>query len=220
MVALNLFKIFIIVIVFRKKRTKYKYTLSKRRNMQNLFKKTLINLFLILNIFTYFIYSSNADTFVYSGGCFWCTEADTEKLDGVSDVISGFTAGTTKDPKYIPGQWGDHREAALVLYDPKKITFKELVTHVFKTIDYEDNNGQFCDRGRSYTPAIYYKNDEEKKIILSLAPKSSIVPVEKESRFYPVREEHQNYYKKQTYKYEYYRFMCRRDSRLEQLNNY
>ena len=187
--------------------------------MQNLFKKTLINLFLILNIFTYFIYSSNADTFVYSGGCFWCTEADTEKLNGVSDVISGFTAGTTKDPKYIPGQWGDHREAALVLYDPNKITFKELVTHVFKTIDYEDNNGQFCDRGRSYTPAIYYKNDEEKKIILSLAPKSSIVPVEKESRFYPVREEHQNYYKKQTYKYDYYRFMCRRDSRLEQLND-
>ena len=77
----------------------------------------------------------------------------------------------------------------------------------------------FVTGGRSYTPAIYYKNDEEKKIILSLAPKSSIVPVEEESRFYPVREEHQNYYKKQTYKYEYYRFMCRRDSRLEQLNN-
>ena len=187
--------------------------------MKILLKKIIINLFLIVNIFTYFIYSSIADTFVYSGGCFWCTEADTEKLDGVSDVISGFTAGTTKDPKYIPGKWGDHREAALVLYDPKKISFKELVNHVFKTIDYEDNNGQFCDRGRSYTPAIYYKNDKEKKIILSLAPKSSIVPVEKESKFYPVREEHQNYYKKQTYKYEYYRFMCRRDSRLEQLNN-
>ncbi len=188
--------------------------------MQNSFKKILLNLFLILNIFTYFNYASNSDTFVYSGGCFWCTEADTEKLDGVSDVISGFTAGTTKDPKYIPGQWGDHREAALVIYDPKKITFKELVTHVFKTIDYEDNDGQFCDRGRSYTPAIYYKNDMEKKIILSLAPKSSIVPVEKETKFYPVREEHQNYYRKQTYKYEYYRFMCRRDSRLEQLNKY
>ena len=188
--------------------------------MQNSTKKILLNLFLILSIFTYFNYSSNADTFVYSGGCFWCTEADTEKLDGVSDVISGFTAGTTKYPKYIPGQWGDHREAALVIYDPKIITFKELVTHVFKTIDYEDNNGQFCDRGRSYTPAIYYKNDVDKKIILSIAPKSSIVPVEKESRFYPVREEHQNYYKKQTYKYEYYRFMCRRDSRLEQLNNF
>ena len=144
------------------------------------------------------------ETALIGGGCFWCTEADTEKLEGVSDVISGFTAGTTKDPKYIPGKWGDHREAALVIYDPKKITFKELVTHVFKTIDYEDGDGRFCDRGRSYTPAIYYKNDDQKKIILSLAPKSSIVPIEKESKFYPVREEHQDYYKKPTYKYEYY----------------
>ena len=187
--------------------------------MRNTFKKLLVNSFVTLITFTYFTYLSKADTFVYSGGCFWCTEADTEKLDGVSDVISGFTAGTTKDPKYIPGQWGDHREAAQVIYDPKKITFKELVTHVFKTIDYEDADGQFCDRGRSYAPAIYYKNDDQKKIILSLAPKTSIVPVEKESKFYPVREEHQNYYKKQSYKYEYYRFMCRRDKRLEQLNN-
>ncbi len=187
--------------------------------MRNPFKKLLVNSFVTIITFTNFTYLSKADTFVYSGGCFWCTEADTEKLDGVSDVISGFTAGTTKDPKYIPGKWGDHREAAQVIYDPKKITFKELVTHVFKTIDYEDADGQFCDRGRSYTPAIYYKNDDQKKIILSLAPKTSIVPVEKERKFYPVREEHQNYYKKQSYKYEYYRFMCRRDKRLEQLNN-
>ena len=187
--------------------------------MLKFFKKLLINSCVTLISFNYFTYLCKSDTFVYSGGCFWCTEADTEKLDGVSDVISGFTAGTTKDPKYIPGHWGDHREAALVIYDPKKITFKELVTHVFKTIDYEDANGQFCDRGRSYTPAIYYKNDDQKKIILSLTPKTSVVPVEKESKFYPVREEHQNYYKKQSYKYEYYRFMCRRDKRLEQLNN-
>ena len=67
-------------------------------------------------------------------------------MKGVNEVISGFTAGTTKDPKYIPGQWGDHREAALVKYNPKIISFKELVVHVFKTIDYEDNNGQFCER--------------------------------------------------------------------------
>ena len=193
--------------------------IQKKIKMQKSFKILLINSIVTFITFTYFTYISKADTFVYSGGCFWCTEADTEKLNGVSDVISGFTAGTTKDPKYIPGQWGDHREAALVIYDPKKITFKELVTHVFKTIDYEDADGQFCDRGRSYTPAIYYKNDDQKKIILSLAPKTSIVPVEKESKFYPVREEHQNYYKKQSYKYEYYRFMCRRDKRLEQLNN-
>ena len=69
--------------------------------MRNLFKKLLVNSFVTLITFTYFTYLSKADTFVYSGGCFWCTEADTEKLDGVSDVISGFTAGTTNDPKYI-----------------------------------------------------------------------------------------------------------------------
>ena len=115
-------------------------------------------------------------------------------------------------------QTGYGREAALVEYDPKIISFEDLIVHVFKTIDYEDDEGQFCDRGRSYSPAIYYKNKEEKKIILSLAPKSSIVPIEKETEFYPVRLEHQDYYKKNTYKYEYYRFMCGRDKRLEELN--
>ena len=98
-------------------------------------KKILTNVFFFLNLLIFSNFSSYAETFVYSGGCFWCTEADTEKLEGVSEVISGFTAGTTKNPKYIPGQWGDHREAALVKYDPKIISFKELVNHVFKTID-------------------------------------------------------------------------------------
>ena len=77
-----------------------------------------------LNLLIFSNFSSFADTFYYSGGCFWCTEADAEKLNGVKDVISGFTAGTTKNPKYIPGQWGDHREAALVEYNPKIISFK------------------------------------------------------------------------------------------------
>ena len=175
-----------------------------------------------LSVFYFITFNANftlAESFVYSGGCFWCTEADMEKLEGVTEVISGFTAGTSKDPKYIPGKWGDHREAAKVIYNSKIVTFENLVKHVFKTIDFEDNDGQFCDRGRSYTPAIYYKNNKEKNIILKLAPKTSVVPVEIETRFYPVRLEHQDYYKKQSYKYEYYRFLCRRDQRLEILNN-
>ena len=182
-------------------------------------KKLFIHFMTIFNIIILFPSTSSADNFVYSGGCFWCTEADTEKLNGVSEVISGFTGGTSKNPKYMPGKWGDHREAALVTYDPSIISFKKLIIHIFKTIDYEDNDGQFCDRGRSYSPAIYYKTIEQKKIILSLAPKTSIVPVELESMFFPVRLEHQDYYKKQSYKYEYYRFLCRRDKRLEVLNN-
>ena len=128
-------------------------------------KKLIVQIFTFLNLILFINFSSLADTFVYSGGCFWCTEADMEKLEGVSEVVSGFTAGTTKNPKYIQGQWGDNREAALVTYDPQKINFKDLVIHVYKTIDYEDNEGQFCDRGRSYTPAIYYKTNYHSKSI-------------------------------------------------------
>jgi peptide-methionine (S)-S-oxide reductase len=182
-------------------------------------KKLLLKIIVITQLIIFFPLASFGDTFIYSGGCFWCTEADTEKLSGVTEVISGFTGGSTPNPKYMPGKSGDHREAALVIYDPKIISFEDLVTHVYKTIDYEDNDGQFCDRGKSYSPAIYYKNTEEKKIALSLAPKSSIVPIEPEGKFYPVRNEHQGYAKKQNYKYEYYRFVCGRDKRIKLLNN-
>ena len=159
----------------------------------------------------------SADTFVYSGGCFWCSEADSEKLAGVSEVISGFTGGTTPDPVYRPGQWGDHREAAQIIYDPALISFADLVRHVYATIDYEDNDGQFCDRGRSYAPALYYKTQEQAEIAASLAPALSIVPIEPETEFFPVRTEHQDYYKKNPLRYKFYRSRCGRDRRIEEL---
>ena len=163
--------------------------------------------------------AADTATFVYSGECFWCTEADTEKLDGVVEVISGFTAGTTENPRYYPGEWGDHREAAQVIYDPAVISYPDLVRHVFATIDYEDGSGQFCDRGHSYSPAIYYKTEEERAIAASLAPGSSVVPIEEESRFYPVREAHQDYYKKNSFRYNIYRLGCGRDSRIDELGS-
>ena len=91
--------------------------------------------------------------------------------------------------------------------------------HVYASIDYEDGEGQFCDRGRSYSPAIYYKTEKEKMIAKRLAPDTSIVPIEPASAFYPVRDEHQDYYKKQPIRYKYYRFRCGRDSRIEALKN-
>jgi peptide-methionine (S)-S-oxide reductase len=145
---------------------------------------------------------ASADTFVYSG---------------VSEVISGFTGGTTPDPVYRPGQWGDHREAAQVIYDPALISFADLVRHVYATIDYEDNDGQFCDRGRSYAPALYYKTQEQAEIAASLAPASSIVPIEPETEFFPVRTEHQDYYRKNPLRYKFYRSRCGRDRRIEEL---
>ena len=157
-------------------------------------------------------------TFVYSGGCFWCTEADTEKLDGVSEVISGFTGGTSQNPRYYPNAYGDHREAAQVFYDPDVVSFEDLVRHVYRTVDYEDNKGQFCDRGKSYSPAIYFKSEDEKAIAKRLAPASSVVPIEPEQQFFPVRDQHQNFYKKHSGKYKFYRFRCGRDQRLKKLN--
>jgi peptide-methionine (S)-S-oxide reductase len=159
------------------------------------------------------------ETFVYSGGCFWCTEADSEKLRGVVDTISGFTAGTTPEPKYFFGKWGDHREAAQVIYKPDVISFEDLVRHVYATVDYEDNEGQFCDRGHSYSPAIYVKNEEQAEIAKKLAPPTSVVPIEMETTFYPVREGQQDYYKKRKVKYKAYRFGCGRDRRLSKLND-
>ncbi len=157
-------------------------------------------------------------TFVYSGGCFWCTEADSEKLEGVSEVVSGFTGGTTPSPRYYHNAYGDHREAAQVFYDPAIISFEDLVRHVYKTIDYEDAEGLFCDRGRAYAPAIYYKTAEEKAIAMRLAPPSSIVPIEPETQFFPVRDAHQDFYKKRSGKYKFYRFRCGRDQRIKALN--
>ena len=156
-------------------------------------------------------------SFIYSGGCFWCTEADSEKLDGVVEVISGFTGGTTPNPQYYSGKWGDHREAAKVIYDPEVISFEDLVKHVYRTVDYEDDGGQFCDRGHSYSPAIYVKTADEAALAKALAPATSVVPIEQESAFYPVREEHQDFYKKRSVKYKFYRFNCGRDRRLSRL---
>ena len=90
-------------------------------------KKIFYLLIKIKIIFFLSIFQSKSDTFYYSGGCFWCTEQDFEEFRGVKEVVSGFTGGTTPNPKYYPNQWGDHREAAKVIYDPTEVSFTELV---------------------------------------------------------------------------------------------
>ncbi|MGU9961880.1 MAG: peptide-methionine (S)-S-oxide reductase [Candidatus Puniceispirillales bacterium WSBS_2018_MAG_OTU23] len=162
--------------------------------------------------------AQTTNTFVYSGGCFWCTEADFEKLPGVSEVISGYTGGSGPTIEYYPNLIGNHREAAQVFYDPDVISFEELVREVYKTIDYEDADGQFCDRGHAYTAAIYVKNDTEAAIAKRLAPATSIVPIEPERRYYPVRAAQQNFYKRNAPRYKAVRKACGRDQRLKKLN--
>ena len=100
---------------------------------------------------------------------------------------------------------------------PALISFADLVRHVFATIDYEDSDGQFCDREQSYAPALYYKTQEQADMAARLAPASSVVPIDPETEFFPVRTEHQDYYRKNPLRYKFYRSRCGRDRRIEEL---
>lgn len=175
---------------------------------------------------------------VVAGGCFWCVEADFEKVDGVTDVVSGFAGGTTPNPTYkqvVQGGTG-HLEAAKITYDSDKISYAQLLGLFFRSIDPTDAGGQFCDRGQSYSTAVFVTNAAEKlaaeaaKAEAQVALGQKIVtPIRDASVFYPVEEYHQDYYKKseivltrrgpksKANAYAFYRKACGRDARVRAL---
>lgn len=167
-------------------------------------------------------------TAIFSGGCFWCTESDFEKKQGIINAVSGFTNGHVENPSYKQVTYGDtgHIEAVLVTYDPTIISYAELVDFFWYTIDPTDARGQFCDKGDSYLSAIYYQNDKEKQIIENSLSKLNenkpfadaiVTKLYERSAFYPAEDYHQDYYKKNPIRYNLYRNGCRRDNRLQQL---
>ena len=169
----------------------------------------------------------HADKAVLAGGCFWCMESDFEKLEGVTDVVSGFTGGTIKNPTYTGNHQG-HYEAVEVTYDPKIVSYKKLLDYYWVNIDPFDARGQFCDKGPSYLSAIFVANEEERKLaessrqsVVSQFPdKKVITPILKASTFYPIKGKesyHQDYYKNNSARYKYYRWRCGRDQRLKDI---
>ncbi len=165
-----------------------------------------------------------ADKAILAGGCFWCMEADFEKLDGVNDVVSGFTGGTVQDPTYN-GNHAGHYEAVEITYDPNKLSYQQLLDHFWVNIDPFDDRGQFCDKGHSYLAAIFVANQAERKIaeeskqdVVAMFPDQTVVtPILKISTFYPIKGEesyHQDFYKKSPIRYNAYRWNCGRDARL------
>ena len=189
-----------------------------------------MNLKLLVVLFACLLsYFSNvyADKAVFAGGCFWCMESDFEKLNGVTDVISGFTGGSVKNPTYN-GNHDGHYEAVEVTYAPSKVTYKELLDYYWLHIDPFDARGQFCDKGHSYLSAIFVANDKEKKLanesrqkVVKLFPHQEVItPILKASTFYPIKGKesyHQDYYKNNPIRYKFYRLSCGRDSRLEDI---
>ena len=158
----------------------------------------------------------------FAGGCFWCTEADFEKIDGVGDVISGFMGGREADPSYEDVAYGrtTHRETVKVPYDDSKVSYQQLLSAFWRMHDPTDGTGSFVDRGRHYSSAIYVTDAEQKRLaegaIAALTEagkfdKPIATEVADAGPFYPAEDYHQDYYKKAGYKYTYYRFRSGRD---------
>jgi peptide-methionine (S)-S-oxide reductase len=188
-------------------------------------KSTLILLLLVIALSHASIVA--ADKAILAGGCFWCMEADFEKLEGVTDVISGFTGGTVKNPTYNGNHEG-HYEAVEITYDAKKVSYEELLEYYWVNIDPFDATGQFCDKGSSYLSAIFVANETERKlaeeskrkVIEKFPGKEVVTPILNASTFYPIKGNesyHQDYYKKNPIRYKVYRWNCGRDSRLKEI---
>lgn len=165
-------------------------------------------------------------TAVFAGGCFWCTESDFEKLDGVSEAISGYTGGELANPSYAQVSAGGtgHVEAVKVVYDPTRISYDNLLTWFWRHVDPTDPGGQFVDRGSQYRSVIFYQSDQQKE--LAQASKTRLAesghfdkPIVTEilplKIFYPAEDGHQDYYKKHAIKYKFYRFNSGRDQFLK-----
>ena len=187
-------------------------------------KKNNLVLILVAGLLSY-IPHAFADKAIFAGGCFWCMESDFEKLNGVSDVISGFTGGTIKNPTYR-GNHDGHYEAVEVTYDPSKVSYKQLLDYYWVNVDPFDARGQFCDKGPSYLSAIFVANEKEKKLadasreaVVKQFPNNKVItPILNTSVFYPIKGDeshHQNYYKNNPTRYKYYRWSCGRDKRLK-----
>lgn len=168
-----------------------------------------------------------AATAIFAGGCFWCTESDFEKLPGVIAAESGYTGGRTAHPSYQEVSTGatGHTEAVRVIYDPTVVSYQKLLDHFWRTIDPTVKDRQFCDIGNQYRSGIYWQNENERKaaeasrdVLLKSGRFREIhTEILAASEFYPAEEYHQDYYKKNPVRYEYYRTGCRRDARLREV---
>lgn len=163
-------------------------------------------------------------TAIFAGGCFWCLEADFEKLPGVIAAESGYTASKTPNPTYEQVSSGTtgHAEAVRVTYDTEKLSYPQLVDYFWRHIDPTARDRQFCDIGTQYRTGIYWQNEAERKVAeasrdaLLKSGKASKIHTEiiAATTFYPAEEYHQDYYKKNPARYASYRKGCRRDERL------
>ena len=193
--------------------------------------RSILIRFLYIILFLLIANISNAQNIkkaYFAGGCFWCMEEAFEKVDGVLEVISGYSGGTTQNPTYKEVTYGKtgHFEAIEIKYNSEKIDYKELLNAFWVNIDPFDANGQFCDKGYSYRSVAFHTSDKEKELI-----ENSIITLEKKfnkkivtyvkefDKFYKAEEFHQDYYVDNFINYLTYKKACRRVKILEKIWN-
>lgn len=166
-------------------------------------------------------------TAIFAGGCFWCVEKDFDHVQGVVETISGYSGGTTNENvTYKNHVAARHREVVKITYDSTKVSYDMLLDIFWRSVDPTDGGGQFCDRGHSYTTAIYTVDEEQAKLAkaslaklesdktLSQSIKTEIAPA---APFFAAETYHQDYYKKSPLRYRYYRAACGRDNRVKKV---
>ena len=165
---------------------------------------------------------------IFAGGCFWCVESDFDKVPGVISTTSGYIGGQKANPTYreVSGGSTGHAEAVKIVYDPKVVSFDRLLFVFWRTVDPVTRDAQFCDYGTQYRTAIFFTNDVQRQ--KALASKAELEKSGKLKRpivteivqagpFYAAEDYHQDYYKKNPFQYNLYRFNCGRDARLDEL---
>ncbi|MFQ6550887.1 peptide-methionine (S)-S-oxide reductase MsrA [Aestuariibius insulae] len=178
------------------------------------------------------------ESLVVAGGCFWCVESDFERVPGVIEAVSGFAGGTVANPTYkqvVRGGTG-HYEAVEITYDPAQVSYEQLLTLFFRSVDPTDASGQFCDRGQSYATAIFAETSQQRAIAEAVKAQAAsdlgqavVTPILGAAPFYPAEAYHQDYYKQteviltrrgpksKTEAYKFYRSACGRDARVKEL---
>ena len=184
-------------------------------------------LFSLIIVFSILINPVNtiAEEVILAGGCFWCLEHDLESLDGINSVKSGYSGGDLQNPTYE--NHAGHQEVVLVDYDSKAVNLPEILRLYLRNVDPLDGEGQFCDRGDSYRPVIFFndsKEENEAKSALLNASRELGVPLDKisvelksKNQFWIAEDYHQNFADRNELKYKFYRFSCGRDQKLENL---
>ena len=189
-------------------------------------KWTMLAVIAVLSLFPQAASAQQLQKTVFAGGCFWCVEYDFDKIPGVVSTVSGFTGGDVNDPSYrqVTAGGTGHYEAVEITYDSSKVSYDELLTAFWHSVDPTDAGGQFCDRGKSYETAVFVANELERSVAETSKAAAQemiddpiVTPILETGPFYAAEEYHQDYYTKNPIRYKFYRWNCGRNQRVEEV---